>query len=436
MLKNLKIKISLSLFGLLAIGMFLLSLVIFALWYKNITKIEATHIQYVLQLEKDKFQSEQIGCKKFFADLHGKNVSALALSGSLPGMYSDLRKGIKITLVYLLVNAFILTVVGFYRMVKLVIRPLEQVVQLADRSVGVSDTDNFFRADNNEFGQLAFRLRQLIKKREEDNEALRSTVASLQSSNEQLQRAKTKVERAEKLASVGRLSAGLAHEVGNPLGIVKGYLEMLEYDDISAEECRQFAARAGNEVVRMETIVRQLLDFTRQSEIRLTSVSLDAVLSELLTLFRDRKFSRKVMFIDQGLAPGVTVIADYDSLRQVFLNCFLNSIDAIEEKYDPSAGIISVVISLGQDQAPHNYVVVTISDNGVGIDPQQLDNVFDPFFTTKEPGKGTGLGLAVSYTLIEQFGGRMSLQNNTDGGARVCIELPCADDSSLSLAAQ
>lgn len=504
MLQNLKLKISLSLFCLLAIGMFLLALVIFAFWYKNITKVETAHLLHILQLEKEKFQTEQPGCKLYFADhdlkrpwandatfclsvvkneefcqsakncggrqhtkskllaatpagkdhieftgsfgqrfffdkqpyvavaslaVEGKAVGALALSGSLPGIYSDLRKSIKITLVYFLVNAFILTVVGFYRMVKMVIRPLEQVVQLADRSVDGSDPDNFFQLDKDEFGQLAYRLKQLIKKREEDNRALRSTVASLQSSNEELQKAKKEVVRAEKLASVGRLSAGLAHEVGNPLGVVKGYLDLLEHEDISAAECRQFAARAGREVVRMETIVGQLLDYSRQTTIRLTSVSLDAVLGELLTMFRDRKSTRKIEFIEQNAAPGVTVTADYDSLRQVFLNCLLNSIDAIEEKNGLSAGRVSVVTSLVQDQPLHQYVVVEISDNGVGIDSQQLDNVFDPFFTTKEPGKGTGLGLAVSYTLIEQFGGKMSLLNNADGGVSVFIELPCAENS-------
>jgi signal transduction histidine kinase len=498
MLKNLKLKISVSIFGLVMTGMLMIALIAFVFMLHSNTRVEVARFQSLLSIlqqsvESEQFSDEQyviikeregflgqgdidclsvlkdgmfleapIDCtdkhnikggllkvvrsgkalvefkgglwERFFEKqsfiiaspiIHeGKSVGGLALSGNLQAGYYYIHTKIEITFVYILVNAIILTVIGFYRMVKLVIRPLEQLVKLSDSYDDNASTGTLFRSDANEFGQLAFRLRQLMKRIEQDNNALKHTVESLQRSNEELQQARSEVIRAEKLATVGRLSAGLAHEIGNPLGIVKGYLEMLEHDDISALECRQFATRAGDEVARMDAIISQLLDYSRQSKSELTHVNIDEILRDLVILLGCRKLSRKIDFIENYLISPVTVMADYDSLRQVFLNCLLNSIDAIEEKKDLTAGVISITISLERKDEGRRTVVIDISDNGVGVAPQQLEDVFDPFFTTKEPGKGTGLGLAVSYTLVEQFGGQMTLVNNESGGACARIELP------------
>ncbi|TKB09382.1 sensor histidine kinase [Desulforhopalus sp. IMCC35007] len=503
MLQNLKLKISFFIFGLLSIGMFTLSMVVFVLWYKDITKKEIHHAYKVLQVVTEKIQREEFSCEQFPSLLHDLTLSAgedevcfeilidgafcaepvgcekktlnkkklmqifatgedlievsgsffdkillekqsftltstlsrggeffggISISGSLGHVYNNIRKCVHIVAVYTLVNAIILTVVGFYRLVQLLIRPLDQLVQLANNYVSANHTDELFRRDQNEFGQLAFRLRQMMQRIEKDNLTLRSTVDSLQRTNEKLQQARSEVVRAEKLATVGRLSAGLAHEIGNPLGIVKGYLEMLQHDDISTLECRQFATRAGSEVARMDTIISQLLDYSRQSKPQLTNVNIDEILRDLVVMLRGRKLSRQIDFIENYHTSRVTVMADHDSLRQVFLNCLLNSIDAIEERSDMDTGAISITISFERKDESQPTVVVDILDNGAGIDPKQLENVFDPFFTTKEPGKGTGLGLAVSYTLVEQFGGQMSLVNNESGGACVRIQLPYRDN--------
>ena len=504
MLKNLKLKISISIFGLVLIGMLTIALVVFVFLLNSNTKLEVSHFQNLLNLEKDKLGGKQSGCQQYFVtneskellnrddvgclsvlrdglfcgvpndctnnkniqnillkagdsnkDLiemkgslwerffegqsftiaspivnEGESVGALALSGNLQGGYFSAKDNIEITFVYIFVNAIILSEVGFYRMAKIVIRPLEQLVQLADSYDDDVIADNLFRRNENEFGQLAFRLKQMMKRIEHDNHTLRSTVDSLKTSNEELKRARIEVVRAEKLASVGRLSAGLAHEVGNPLGIVKGYLDMLEHDNVSASDCREFAARAGAEVARMESIINQLLDCSRQSKIDRKPINLDEILEDLVLMFRNRKFASRIEFMVQNLTPDISVNANYDSLRQVFLNCLLNSIDAIEEKNGLNVGEISITTSLGQKDGGSKYVIIDITDNGMGVDSEQLENVFDPFFTTKEPGKGTGLGLAVSYTLVEQFGGEMSLHNNISGGARVRIELPYSESKN------
>lgn len=506
MLRNLKLQIALSFFGLLSIGMFLLAFVLLVLWHNNIVTLQTTHLQSKLRSIKETFETTDVECSQLYdmaaarrllgeemvsclvivkdgemcdapkscgdrenletimrriagsgeeyfsfqennlghyfsgkqsyvaatkLVVGGKTVGALAMSGSLEPVYSSLVKGAKIALVYIFVNAFLLTVVGLYRMFKFIVRPLEHVVQLADEYNDKSPAGSFIQPPSNEFSQVAFRLMQMMKRIEADNLELRASVDSLQKLNEELQQARSEVIRAEKLASVGRLSAGLAHEVGNPLGIVKGYLGLIGQEDISAKESWQFALRAHQEVVRIENIVGQLLDCSRQPQIKRVSVNICELLEDLFGLFEERRFSRRVSFTRELPDSTIIVKADYDSLRQVFLNCLLNSIDAVEEKTDKNDGHISVTtypVMRGESQ---QYVVVEIADNGVGVDSKDLDNIFDPFFTTKEPGKGTGLGLAVSYTLIEQLDGTMSLRNLQEGGACVSIELPCEAVSLL-----
>ncbi len=354
---------------------------------------------------------------------HGRVVGTIIVAGLLQSVFSQVFEARAILPVYLLVTALLLTVVGFFRMLKIVVRPLEKVVQIADNYRDSSDPASFINPQTGEFAQIAYRLKQMLKRIDTDNRQLRLTVEALQQSNDELKQARNEIVQAEKLASVGRMSAGLAHEVGNPLSIVKGYLELLEQQLAEQDDSLQYVSRAASEVERIEKIIRQLLDCARRPSIELVAVDLGVILEDLVELFCQKGDSKEIDF--QLERPDVlpSVAADADSLRQVFLNCLLNSVDAVLEG-NPEEGKIRVQILEKCTTNGDRSLLVAIEDNGPGVDPEALNNLFDPFYTTKQPGKGTGLGLAVSYTLVKQFAGSISVRNREQGGFAVHIQIP------------
>ncbi|PID75391.1 MAG: hypothetical protein CSB23_04055 [Deltaproteobacteria bacterium] len=371
-----------------------------------------------LILRKPRFFTASLPLKK-----QGRIVGSIVVAGPLDTVFSHVFDGKGTLPVYLLVTALLFTTVGFFRMLKIVVRPLEKVVQIADNYRDSSDPASFINPQTGEFAQIAYRLKQMLKRIDTDNRQLRLTVEALQQSNDELKQARNEIVQAEKLASVGRMSAGLAHEVGNPLSIVKGYLELLEQQLAEQDDSVQYVSRAASEVERIEKIIRQLLDCARRPSIELVAVDLGVILEDLVGLFCQKGDNKEIGF--QLDRPDVlpSVAADADSLRQVFLNCLLNSVDAVLEG-NPEEGKIRVQILEKCTTNGERSLLVIIEDNGPGVDPEALNNLFDPFYTTKQPGKGTGLGLAVSYTLVKQFAGSISVRNREQGGFAVHIQIP------------
>jgi signal transduction histidine kinase len=232
--------------------------------------------------------------------------------------------------------------------------------------------------------------------------------------------------RAEKLASVGRLAAGIAHEIGNPIGIVLGYMELLKQDNLSREEHDDFVQRAEKEVQRINTIIRRLLDLARPKEGSVQEVSVHALIEEMIEVMRHQPLMRAIRFTTALEAPHDRIWGNADQLRQVFLNLILNAADAIQSAGRAAEGVITLATSLMANPSgpPKRWLNIDVTDNGQGIAADQLENIFDPFYTTKEPGKGTGLGLAVSYMIIEQMGGAIEVQSQYGRGTTMTLRLP------------
>jgi two-component system NtrC family sensor kinase len=217
---------------------------------------------------------------------------------------------------------------------------------------------------------------------------------------------------------VGRLAAGIAHEVGNPLGAVTGYAELardrVRTGDLSG--AADFIARIGSEALRIDGIVRDLLDLARPAEPALHPTDVAAPLEAALRLARMQPRFRSVT-VDVALADALPpVLADARRLSQVFLNLLLNAGDA-------TGGAGRVRVEAGRDGA---LVQVRVSDDGPGIAEADLPRIFEPFFTTKGSGRGTGLGLAVSQGIVESFGGELRAANGSSGGAVFTLVLPAA----------
>ncbi len=214
----------------------------------------------------------------------------------------------------------------------------------------------------------------------------------------------------EKLAALGEMSAKIAHEVNNPLGIIKNYLLLVRRTTEEKPEAIKHVGVVEQEIDRIAGIVRQLLDFHRPTPPVFSPVNIRGVIDEVLALM-ERPLSSNSIEVTTQYAPSLPdVLGASDNLKQVFLNLVINARDAM-----PDGGTLTICTRL-EEATVH----ITVCDTGPGIPPEIQSRIFDPFFTTKEPGQGTGLGLSVCYGIIKNHNGSISFRNTDQGG---CFEI-------------
>lgn len=351
----------------------------------------------------------------------GHRWGSIGAAISLKPVYHRVRQKQKIIVAYLVVNILLIATIGFFRLVKSTVKPVERLVRMTEQY----DENNEFLLlpgkEGSEFGQLSSALNRMIQRIDSDRHRLRDTVASLEEANSRLKQTQEEMVRTEKLAAIGRLSAGLAHEIGNPIGIIQGYLELLQRRSLSDDDRLQFAARAASELNRINQLIRQLLDFARSSPAGRQQVHINTLLKNILELFKARRKMEHIHFQLDPRTQDDQVETSEEGLRQVLLNCLLNAVDAVEEMGPEYQG--KIIIS-SEVETADSSLTISIKDNGCGIATAHLTTIFDPFFTTKEPGKGTGLGLSVSNTIIESLGGRIAVQSAPGRGTEIKIILP------------
>lgn len=241
---------------------------------------------------------------------------------------------------------------------------------------------------------------------------------------------KIKLERdlrhSERLASVGQLAAGLAHELGTPLNIISGRAEYLARRSRSADEIKDNLEVIRSQSERIASIVRQLLEFARRKEPNFRSVNLPALLDNIHHML-EHQLQAKHIRVEFEIPQGLPVIhADPDLLQQVFLNLYSNALHALRD-----GGLIRIGAKINDEgdgrpsseNSPRRLRIV-FEDNGAGIAREHLDRVFDPFFTTKDIGEGTGLGLSVIYGIIKDHGGEIRVESDYGQFTRFVIDLP------------
>ena len=296
------------------------------------------------------------------------------------------------------------------------------------------------------FGNLYLTEKQGAKEFSEADEAVAVTLAvqaaiaienaglyeELHRSYQELKQSQALLLRQEKLASLGRLAAGLAHELNNPLNTVAGFVEALQgrsqTESLQAnkefEDFPRFLRIVQTEVDRAAAIVRRLLDFARQREPSLELVDLGTLIAKSVAFVDRQAAVANQRIIVEPLPMPVRVRADAQMLQQLLLNVLTNALDAIENGGD-------VRITVGITRAPHGSLgqkemaTLSIADNGCGIALENLTKIFDPFFTTKEVGKGTGLGLPICLSIVEQHEGTIEVKSEGAGnGTTVIVKLP------------
>lgn len=330
----------------------------------------------------------------------------------------------KIIGVYILLNAIILATMALFRMKKIVLDPVDRLVKQAN-SYQVADGEGLFPDyAESELGHLHRAMRSMVGRIEKDRERLQKTVAELAESNARLRDAQEELVQAEKLAAIGRLSAGLAHEIGNPVAIVQGYLELISREDVTAEERGQFMRRGLDELQRIDTLIRQLLEMARNKGGNQEPVNVhEAVITVLDLLQLPLSKNGIEVHLDCPAEDG-TLLADRDKFSQLLMNLILNSIDAIVEKNATERKIDINIILEDRQRGPGKNLVIRMRDTGIGIEQENFELVFEPFFTTKEPGKGTGLGLAVANRIIRSFNGTIDVAGEEGEGAEFVLTFP------------
>ena len=398
---------------------------------------------------------------------HSKILGAVRMETPLEDVRQSLWRSQKLLLFFIVLDVLILVAFGTYIFSKLVIRPVQELVQTAERFQDGDKLPDVSASEQNELGKLSQALNAMLQRLAENKEELRQHITSLEQANLELRRAQQEIIFSEKLASVGRLAAGIAHEIGNPTGIVLGYLELLQRKDIDEEERLELISRMGSEIQRINQIIRQLLDFSRPSSDERQTISVHPLIQETLDVLNHQLRQQKIEAFLKLDAKQDTVFANSDQLKQVFLNLMVNAADAMVATNERSKGgqlRVSTRSFVGESlvkgsagmqptrrrtdpqaadyrhlrrtpgMTEDSWIEIEFADTGVGIEEHNRERVFDPFFTTKEVGKGTGLGLSVSIQIIETLGGRMDLDSTPGEETRVSILLPLSDERDVQRA--
>jgi two-component system, NtrC family, sensor histidine kinase HydH len=233
----------------------------------------------------------------------------------------------------------------------------------------------------------------------------------------EVRRLERQLVRAEKLATVGVLTAGLAHEIGTPLGIIRVRAETL-LESLPADEERNLSSILG-QIDRISTTIRQLLDFSREQTVSPIPTDVCAVAKNAVELLSWRVRQKKLQVDTVAHDGPLLVAADPGQLQQVFVNLLMNACDACSEGGQ-------IVVLVRKEGGLGRLVRIEIEDNGCGIAPDHIDAVFDPFFTTKKRGEGTGLGLSVVASIVRNHGGHIAIASTPGDKTTVTMVWPAA----------
>jgi two-component system NtrC family sensor kinase len=329
---------------------------------------------------------------------------------------------VRLVALYTTVFALALLLFAYFALTRLIVRPIEQLARATDRVAGGARTLPVPTAAARELIELGASVQTMTRKLIANEAALLNKVQELTETTTRLTQTQAQLVRSERLASVGRLSAGLAHEIGNPIAALMGLEDLLLEGELG-DETRDFVTRMRRETDRIHRVVRDLLDFARpEASARATSddeapADVEAVIDDVTALVRPQKPFREIR-IHKDLTETLRVALPASRLTQVLLNIVLNAGAAIVE-----SGRDDGRITLKARRANGGSVRIEVEDNGTGISAELRDEVFEPFVTTKSVGEGTGLGLAVCRGLIESAGGEIGLDGSYDLGARFFVVL-------------
>ncbi len=332
----------------------------------------------------------------------------------------------------LLMNLFIASIfcflIGlFFR--QRIFTPIKELTSLTERIKKDDFSERSRVRSEDEFGQLARDFNSMMDELEQSRKETQDWNQRLQKKVEQvtaeLEKKQKQLLKSEKLASLGILSAGIAHEINNPLGVILGQTQMF-LKDIQKEKktsrqkgTEEFLMDIEENVKRCSHIVQSLLKFTKTKSPHFAKTNVHASIDDALQYTKDRLEEKNIQVTKKLLSDDPVISADPIQIDQVFINIIVNAVQSMGKD-----GEIRITTYVENEKGKASYVCISFHDNGSGIDPAHMAKIFDPFFSTKEPGEGVGLGLSVSYGVIKAHGGNIEFKSQKDQGTQAIIKLP------------
>jgi two-component system NtrC family sensor kinase len=341
------------------------------------------------------------------ADIFGKRVGMLYV-GVLEAKYADIRRK-ALSVFFLLTIAGIALAIGLgYFLENVIMRPVHRLIKASNEVSHGNFSPDLGAVSRSEIGVLQGTFKKML--------------ASLQERDRRIKtESEIKLLQSEKQASIGRLAAGVAHEINNPLTGVLTFTHMLLQRNEIADDIRSDLKTIAQQTERVRTIVKNLLDFSRQTEINPEPKDINHIVRTTVLLMKNQALVKGVS-LEFKPGKGIPLLTlDANQMQSVLVNLLLNALDAT--KRDDSI-IVTTAIGLSDHESGFKGVELKVKDTGGGISPENLDKLFDPFFTTKEVGQGTGLGLAVSYGIVQRHGGIIRVESEVGKGSTFTVWLP------------
>lgn len=381
----------------------------------NVPDNSAVHSQFI----KFKGESEH-SILDIAVPIISNKVGIIRLGIEQSALEHDVQKTVNIF--WIMVALFLTAgISGAFVFARFITDPIKAIQSTADKidlsQIGkqeipsISIRDKFlgrvkilFRAED-EIDILADRFNQMIRR--------------LENAYSELQKAQSYLLQSEKLATVGTLSAGLAHEINNPIAGIQNCIRRITADPSNIEQNIKYIELMENAIDKVEVVVTNLLNFSRKPSSDYSELSLNKIIENALLLVRHRLEKHRIT-VTNNLDKNLTSIkGNRNELEQVFVNLFINAVDAIEDNCASSSNcerrlVINSVVNNSQIEAE-------VIDSGKGIPKEHLDKIFDPFFTTKEVDKGTGLGLSIVYNIIKAHGGKIEIESEEGKGTKVKV---------------
>lgn len=336
----------------------------------------------------------------------GGFVGVLQMRFSLDGVGHRVRTSFKILLVYVFLYGMVLFLFGVYQLNRNVLRPIRSLMASTRQVADGNLDEKVSEAGPTEISSLATSFNLMVDALRSSRQRADEHILSLQKANLELKQTRDELLRSEKMASIGHLAAGMAHEIGNPLAAVVGYLGLLKLE-LPGGRQRDIVGYADTELERIDQLVRDVLDYAKPVSDQEENLDPVQIARQAITMLDRQGVFDSVTLVDDlpGQLPNIWMVPH--RLLQVCINLLVNARDA-----SPSMGEVRV-----SGGANDMSVWVAIADEGQGIPDSNLRYIFDPFYTTKAPGKGRGLGLAVCHRVVDEVGGAIEVQSKLGAGS-------------------